>query len=146
MAVFNVKEFLRLRSESVTVEGIEFELMSLTGDLINDLKSCESHNEMLNFAADYGLSVDGKRVVEDDYMSSRLDLLWANEALALEVDPCVKYRVGEKVCEISGLADFLLETLDAEELANVIEGDDLPDGAITLGQLNDDAIAAANVD
>ena len=142
MAVFNVKEFLRLRSESVTVEGIEFELMSLTGDLINDLKSCESHNEMLNFAADYGLSVDGKRVVEDDYMSSRLDLLWANEALALEVDPCVKYRVGEKVCEISGLADFLLETLDAEELANVIEGDKLPSGDITLGQLEADANAA----
>ena len=146
MTVFNVREFLRLRSESVNIEGIDFEIMSLTDNLIKELKSKDSHNEMLNYAADYGLAVDGKRVIEDSYMTSRLDLLWANEALTLEVDPCIKYRVGDTVCEISGLTDFLLETLEAEkEAANAIDGDNLPESDITLGQLNDDANQASSV-
>ena len=150
MGVFNVADFLRLRKESCTIEGIPFEIMSLTTDQVTDLKSCESYSEMLGFAADYGLAVSGKRVI-DDYMSSRLDLLWADEALALEVDPCIKYRVGEKVCGISGLDKFLEDTLiaerEAEELAIAnqlaIHGDNLPEGDVTMGQLENDATAYA---
>ncbi|GAF86313.1 unnamed protein product, partial [marine sediment metagenome] len=70
MSVFSVKEFLRLRNESWSIEDIDFELMSLSDDMITDLKACESYDEMLGFAADCGLAVDGSRVMDDTYMSS----------------------------------------------------------------------------
>lgn len=148
--MFNVAEFLRLRNESCNIEGIDFEIMSLTNEQEETLKSYDSHAEMLGFAAEYGLAVAGKRVIDDEYMAARLDALWEDKALEIDEDPCIKLRVGEKVCEISGLADFISDKLTKE--LEFIDGDaKTPDfettslGDVSQEQLDDDAQAAALV-
>lgn len=143
--MFNVAEFLRLRNESCNIENIDFEIMSLTNEQVETLKSYDSHAEMLGFAAEYGLAVAGNRVIDDEYMAARLDALWETKELEVDEDPCIKYRVGEKVCEISGLADFI------EEAAKVIiDGDNkTPDfettslGDVSPSELEADAEADA---
>ena len=151
MNIFNVKDFLKLRNDSYTIENIPFEMMSLTTEQTIDLKACESYIEMLDYAANYGLAIDGKRVIDDEYMAARLDALWETEELEIDSDPCIQYRVGEKVCEISGLEDFLKETLSKEEEAErvadvqkegVINGDgEIPN--IPIDTLNNDREVAA---
>lgn len=150
MNSFNVSDFLKRREEVIIVEGITFDIMSLSDDLISDLKTCDNYNDMLSAAADYGLACDGKRVIEDEYMSSRLENLWNDEALNVDSDPCIKYRVGEKVCAISGLNKFIGDQIhkeedEAKELQVEyihVDGDsEIPD--IDIGELNADATVAA---
>lgn len=140
------KNRANLNIQVFDVEGIEFELMALSESLIDDVKSCESYEEMIATAADYGISYERKRVMDDTELSKDLDLLWGLESLDLDLDPCIKYRVGEKVCEISGLKTLLDEILEAEKLAAlVIDGDNLIDTDITLGELQSDADEANKV-
>jgi len=85
-----------------------------------------------------------------------VEALWGKPELKLESDPCIKERVGEVVCEISGLSDFILAQLDIEkevekleadakrsaeakahlEAEGIIDGDNLPDLSTELGNLD----------
>ncbi len=130
----------KLKIQPFTVEGVEFELMALNDSLIDDVKLCESYNEMLSLAANSGISYNRKRVIDDSELAKDIDMLWELESVNIDIDPCIKYRVGEKVCEISGLQDTLKEMLELESQDNnVVDGDNLPNGEITLGQLEEDA-------
>jgi hypothetical protein len=130
----------KLNIQLFTVEGVEFELMALSESLIDDVKSCIKYEEALSLAANSGISYNRKRVVDDEELAKDIDMLWGLETIDIDLDPCIKYRVGEKVCEISGLGDTLKEMLEAEKLAAIsVDGDNLPDGEITLGELEADA-------
>lgn len=135
-----------LKIQKFEIEGIEFELMALNESLIDDVELCDSYDDMILLAADSGISYDRNRVVDDEGLKKDLDKLWSLDSLDINCDPCIKYRVGEKVCEISGLSSTLEDMLkaqkEAEEAVNNIDGDNLPDGDVTLGQLQDDANAA----
>ncbi len=139
----------RLNIQTFEIEGIEFEIMALNEDLKEKVELCELYNDMLSVAADAGLSYNRKRIADDENLSKDLDILWGIESLDIDSGPCVKYRVGEKVCEISGLESALQDMLEEEEKKRVealkaqghIDGDNaLPD--VTLDQLNDDANVA----
>lgn len=141
----------KLNIQTFEIEGIEFEIMALNDDLKEKVELCESYQEMLSMAADSGLSYNRKRIADDSELAKDLDILWGIESLEVDSDPCIKYRVGEKVCEISGLDSALQEMLESEEAARAevlkeqghIDGDsDIPN--VTLDQLNDDANAASH--
>lgn len=137
----------KLNIQLFCVEGVEFELMALNENLIDDVKSCVTYEEMLSLAANSGISYNRKRVIDDEELSKDIEMLWGLETLDIDLDPCIKFRVGEKVCEISGLnstLDEMLKSEEAEKLAClVVDGDNLPDSDVTLQQLNDDAAVAA---
>ena len=136
----------KLNIQTFEIEGVEFEIMALSDGLKDDVKQCETYEDMLSMAADFGLSYNRKRVVDDSELAKDLDILWGIESLDIELDPCIKYRVGEKVCEISGLDSVLQDMLESEEakkLADItVDGDNMRDTNITLQQLNEDAEAA----
>lgn len=138
----------KLNIQTFDVEGIEFEIMALAGELKEKVELCDSYNEMLLMAANTGLSYNRKRISDDAELSKDLDVLWEMENLTVDTDPSIKHQVGKKVCEISGLDETLKDQLDAEEIAKVdalkeqghINGDgDTP--LVSIDQLNDDAAA-----
>lgn len=130
----------KLDIQSFEVEGIEFELMALNESLIEDVKLCDTYEEMLSLAADSGISYNRKRVVDDKELAKDIDMLWGLDSLDIDLDPCIKFRVGEKVAEISGLNSTLEEMLQSElDAVTHVDGDNLPSNDITLAQLNDDA-------
>jgi hypothetical protein len=127
---FNVSNWFEQRAkldiQAFTVEGIDFELMALTDDLKENVELCETYKGMISLAANEGISYNRKRVADDKDLSKDLDLLWGLESLDIDSDPCIKYRVGEKVCEISGLSDALAKMLASEQPQEVIvDGDNL---------------------
>lgn len=136
----------KLKIQIFSIEGVEFELMALSESLIDDVKSCVTYEEMLSLAANSGISYNRKRVVDDVELAKDIDMLWGLESIDVDLDPCIKYRVGEKVCEISVLEDTLEEMLELERQAAIaIDGDNLPDGGVTLGELEADANSHAEI-
>ncbi|MEE8288944.1 MAG: hypothetical protein V3R25_05980 [Nitrosomonadaceae bacterium] len=158
MTNFIVSEFFKTRAKIFKIEGVEFELMGLTNSLIEDIKNCESYDAMLDKAADYGLSCDNNRVMDDEELAEHVAKLWKLGQLDISCDPCVKYQVGEFVCEISGITDVLMDQLEREKLADedakrkasadaepleFINGDEeIP--SILIDELNNDATAHNN--
>lgn len=144
--------------QSFTVENIEFELMALNKAMIDSVKSCDSYEEMLFMAADNGLSFNRVRVIDDKELNADdIEALWGDELKDVDCDPCIRARVGEKVCEISGLAEHLEEMLfleaevaKEEEEAKMIQvgdhefaGDTLVEN-LTQESLESDAVKYAN--
>ena len=147
MSLFNVGRYLAERKKfnfkTYEIEGIEFDLIPLTDDLIQELKINETALEMILSAANYGISAGRERACDDAEMTEDLDGIWGLEQLSIDCEPCLQYKVGEKVCEISGLTEFveaqqLDEDIKAEE-SKIVDGDNLGDTDITLGQLEADA-------
>ena len=120
-----------------TVEGVEFELMALDGELKEKVELCESYEDMLSMAADSGLSYNRKRVTDDAELAKDIDMLWSLSGLDVDCDPCIKYRVGEKVCEISGLTSALEEMLKSESGEDLpVNGDGEFNGTANLGEIH----------
>ena len=150
----------KLKIQNWTVEDVDFELMALTDDLIDGVHMCTTYKDMLKIAANSGISYNRKRVIDDSELAKDIDMFWALDDMYTEEDPCIQYRVGEKVCDISGLSDFIAERLEFEMNEEIKEEDarlkaeaekngtikvgehDLP-ADVTLDSLNDDAAAAA---
>ena len=143
--------------QTFTIEDIEFEIMALTQSMINAVKSCESHKEMLFLAADNGLSFNRSRVIDDKELTiNDIAALWGEELKDIDSDPCIRARVGEKVCEISGLAEMLedmlsleAEVAEEEEAARylnaglgVIDGDNLSADGVVIDNMNQESLDA----
>ena len=96
--------------QTFTVENIEFEIMALTQSMIDEVKSRDTHKEMLSLAADSGIVFNGTRAIASkDLTVDDITALWGDESLDIDCDPCIRARVGEKVCEISGLGEYIEE-------------------------------------
>ena len=114
--------------------------MALTEDLIDDIQLCDTYADMIDKAADFGLSYNRKRVYDDVELAKDIDMLWEMpEVNIAELSPTVKAQVGAEVCEISGLTELIEDALEKERAEAHLSGDDLGDTSITLGQLESDA-------
>ena len=126
MSNFSVSGFFserkKLNIQLFSVEDIDFELMALTDDQKEEVELCDTYDLMLSKAADFGLSYNRRRVADDEELAKDISLLWEQDELDIDLDPCVKFRVGEKVCEISGLSQVLKDRLE-EEKAEPMSGD-----------------------
>lgn len=144
--------------QTFTIECIEFELMALNKSMIDGVKACDSYEDMLFLAADSGLSFNRTRVIDDEDLTvDDINDLWGDELADIDSDPCIRARVGEKVCEISGLSVMLEEMLSLEaelakeeEAAKLIQigdhefsGDTLVEN-LTQESLDQDALLHAN--
>ena len=147
--------------QTFTAENIEFEIMALNQSMIDKVKSCDTHKEMLFFAADNGLVFNGTRAIASkDLTVDDIDALWGDESVDIDCDPCVRARVGEKVCEISGLTEYIQEmiVLEAEVAAeeeaarlkiDAIDGDklnELPDDLVIDGMNDADNLSQESLD
>ena len=147
----------RLIPREYLIKDVDFEFLSLTDELINDVKMKPTYNEMVLLAADSGLSYNGKRIVDDEKLAKRIPALWKKEEMTIDCDPSIKFLAGEVVCELSGLTDFIedrraFEEDEKRELAGLEEAERLEelkaqghingDGEtplVSIDQLNDDA-------
>ena len=126
--IFNVKDWIvqqaKIKLEKLTIEDIEFELISLTDEQIQSINELTDYEEYLEFAALHGLAANGVRALDLDGMDEdKLSKLWVEESINLDTDPSICHQVGEKVIEMSGLSDDL-ETLKPED-EEVIDGDNI---------------------
>lgn len=152
MNIFDVGVFFadaaRLIPQLHTVEGACFPLLPLNDSLIEDVKSCLSYDEMVLLAADSGLAYDdseGKshRVVDNEKLAKKVHGLWAKDELKTDTDPCVRERVGEIVCNISGISEIInaqlkIET-EKEDEEKIKVGDHSVPVAIDIADLDKDA-------
>ena len=128
------------------IENIVFNIMALDADLKERVELCDSYDEMVSLAANSGLLFQGKRAIDNNGLD--VPSIWGDSALDIDCDPCIQYRVGEKVCEISGLESVLEEMLQSEEATRVeellekgnVDGSDLP--VVNIDRLNEDAAEA----
>ena len=146
--ISNVADYLKDRKKfnftECTIEGLVFNLIPLTDDMIQEFESDNTTYEgMLSVAADYGVSIGRVRVCEDEEMKAELKGMWELDQFS-DCDPSLYHKVGEKVCAISGLTEYIENMKLEEETApeeNHLNGDDLPAGETEL-----DNLAQANLD
>jgi len=114
------------------IEELDFNLIPLTEDMILELQvDNETYSTMIEYAAKNGVSIERKRVCEDEELSAELKGMWKLEQFN-ECEPSLIHKVGLIVCEISGLTEFVVAQKERE---NAVDGDsDTPD--ITLEELN----------
>lgn len=100
--------------KTIEVEGFLFDIVSLDEEVAIAIGDCESYDDMLDLAANNGLAFDRKRISDDEDRKLDIPLFWEQEALLKDIDPSIKQRVGEKICEISNLIEILSEQLEKE--------------------------------
>ena len=106
---------LKRTKQEFFIEGAAFDIMALDKDMIEMVKECGTHEEMLFFAADHGIVYNGTRFVDHpDFVEDDLISLWDEDLKDIESDPCIRHCVGDKVCEISGLSSALEDKLKSE--------------------------------
>ena len=110
---FNEKITERIIKRTIqdfAVDKLDFEIMALDDHLIAVVKSCDSYKQMLFTAASNGLVYKGSRMVDYESVHAEdIEATWGDESVDIDCDPCVRARVGEKVCEISGLGEYIEE-------------------------------------
>ena len=113
-----VKSYSQIKfDDSFIIQGITFELMSLSEDNIKKARELETSQEIIELAANGGFAINRKRAIEDEGFLDSLALLWEQEEVLVFKDPTIMFSVGEKVCELSGLAEVLSEMILDEDVA-----------------------------
>lgn len=135
MSNFDVSAWIlqqaKIKDEAFTCEGNDFDLLSLTDDLIELAREFKDADGLLEYCATYGLAAGNIRAVDVPGMTEdKLAAVWLQETIALDVDPSVCHQVGRRIAEMSGLEDFL-DTLENP----VVDGDNPIDGSTELGDL-----------
>ena len=102
-----------------TIEGVTLNLIALTDDLTQTVKMNDNSNDMVLACADYGVSNGDIRFCEDDKLAEYLGNAWVNPEFMIDCDPSLKFQVGERVAEISGILGFINDAREAEELAEL---------------------------
>lgn len=158
--MFNLNEFINnwVKFKYVKLDGVELLIASLTPSIVKGVKALETHEDMFNMVADYGIAYENVmgekiRIADDEEVTEKLlpnlcfeddedaefETIWDKDELTQEV----KEHIVDAICELSGIESILSDKKDEEE-SNVINGDDLPDGTTTLGELNENKQAVHN--
>ena len=98
------------------IEGVVFAAVSLSDEAKELIASCESYAEMLDTAADYGLACNRVRVCDDEDKKQDIELFWSLDEFDTDDEPTIKEQFGEKVCEISGIAEAVGKKAAEEDL------------------------------
>lgn len=146
--MINLSNWLDSRGtfKDVSFGEVELQIVSLSADLIEQLKTLPRWRDMYDFVAEHGLAHNRTRISDDENMVDDLPVIWAIKEFVE-----AKKEIVEAICELSDIADVLAVKIEAEEKddkemaeleaaenTNVINGDaTIPD--INLGQLHEDA-------
>jgi len=140
--------YKRFNFKEIRIEGVYFNYVALTDELIESVKSCTFAAEMLEMAADYGMSNERERMIDDDEDLNNLDAFWCSPKLSIELDPSIRQQLGQKVCEISGLSETIedMKALEAEVAKEEAEaellkvGDHNLPGSTDIELLNEESL------
>lgn len=130
--MFNVSNWLaqeaKLKEWNEVIDGNEFELISLTDDLIETARASDSLVDLIDFCASNGLLINGVRALDYKGMTpEKLSRLWLLPNIDTGDEPSIKHQIGLMIAEESGLselfADFDVEDIDAV----IVDGDNLTD-------------------
>lgn len=106
----------KLKIQIFIIEGHELEGMALNAEQRGKVKALGTYSEMLELAADFGLSCERSRVTDDKELAKDIPAFWADELIkGTDCDPCVRHKFGLKICAISDLDESLEETFKLEE-------------------------------
>lgn len=139
----HIKKVKQLGLVSFPVEESCFDLLPLTDELAEVVANKDTYDDALKLAAIMGISSEYQRVYDDEESHHILESLWdlpEIKAADEELDPCVMYRVGEKVCEITD-NELLTEMINELRSRVLVDGDNL-DISIPLAQVQADNAAA----
>ena len=126
--------------DSFVVNGITFELMSLSKENIAEARVLTSSKGIIELAANGGIAINKNRMIEDESLVDSLAAYWQHPEVKAFEDPTIMFSVGEKVCELSGLSDVLAELiLDEEETERLAKIEQAHKEAIEHQKLLDDA-------
>jgi len=109
----------KLNIQTFMVDDYPFEIMVLSDEAKGLIGLCDTHKEMVNLASNEGLSSNRSRVMDNEEYAKDIDMFWADKFKDDDSYPCVRSRVGEKVCEISGLSTLLNDMLETEKAADL---------------------------
>ena len=120
MSVLIVSDFFaeraKLKFTGFTVGETEFVLMAVDKGQREEVELCDSSAEMIKLAANFGISYDRKRVVDDTELAKDIDMMWevveSNEPNAKARD-----QVGVEVLIISDLHDTYKDMVETEAYA-----------------------------
>ena len=144
MIIYNVATYLterkRFNYQEHSIEGLDFNLIPLTDDMIQSFKvDNATYAHMLESAARQGVSIGRDRVCDDSEMAIELDEMWLLDQFD-GCEPSLIHRVGEKVCDISGLTEYieaqqLEEQTAPDDEGSIVDGDKPFNPDATLGNL-----------
>ena len=112
--MINLSEWLDSRGtfKDVAFGDVELQIVSLSDDLIDGLKSLPSHEAMINFVGEHGLSHNRTRIFDDENLCEDLPMIWAMTEFV-----SAKAEIVKAICELSGITSILADKLEAEEMA-----------------------------
>ena len=97
------------------IAGHQFQLMTLTNSIREELEELDDLASLINKAANYGLSIKSERAIDFDNMSEeKLDVFWSNKAFDTESETSIREQFGIAVLELSEMED-LIELLTPDE-------------------------------
>ena len=147
--MINLSNWLNGRGtfKDTVIGDVTLQIVSLSKGLIEELEALPTYASMVDFIANHGLSHERTRISDNENMRGDLPIIWALP----EFMEC-KSQIVDAICKLSSVDEILAEKLELEELAaieaedaqNIIDGDNLIDTSVTLGQLNDDASVATD--
>ena len=112
------------------IGGHQFQLMTLTSSIREDLEHEEDLTELLERAANFGLSIKSERALDFDGMTDeKLSVFWSNKAFETEGDVSLREQFGQAVLEESGMTDMI----------DALTEDEVTIGDIDVTSLEEDA-------
>jgi hypothetical protein len=103
--------------DSFIVNGITFELMSLSKENVAAARVLTSSKDIIELAANGGIAINKNRMIENESLIDSLAAYWEHPEVKAFEGPTIMFSVGEKVCELSGLSEVLSEMILDEEVA-----------------------------
>ena len=112
--MINLSNWLDSRGKFIEFNtgDVELQLVSLSKDLIEQLKALPRWRDMYEFVAEHGLSHNRTRISDDENMCEDLPVIWA-----LPEFEEAKKEIVDAICELSDITSILADKLEAEEMA-----------------------------
>ena len=158
-------ERLKIKEETLKIDGVEddFLFLKLTSAMKKELINLKTVDEKLNYAAENGMSYGRDRIIDNKELKQDFAKTWIHFSPEFPPTPSIQHQCGQHVCDISGLRRHVEEYKEVEDRnlelqmqkeedevqahkdnveydhASAIQGDNLPDDHVTMGQLEDDA-------
>tara|TARA_R110000751_G_scaffold73408_1_gene148418 strand:+ start:4427 stop:4951 length:525 start_codon:yes stop_codon:yes gene_type:complete len=124
---FNLSEWVAhqkiFEPKTVLVEGVTLDLICLTDALKQEVKLMASYEDTILAAADYGVSYGRERFCDDAELFEYLNASWNEKRASIDCNPSLKHQVGIRVCEISGMGEYIADMKESEEMKQLEDED-----------------------
>ncbi len=120
---FNIEkallELAQTNAVTKNIAGHQFQLMTLTDSIRDELEHEDNLESLLDKAANFGLSIKQERAVEFNGMTEqKLELFWSRKDFATEdEETSVRHQFGQAVLAESDMEDMIEAFVDDDEVS-----------------------------